>query len=193
MSCTTRSALSPLYAERAGSGPDDDALTALARDLASVLRARALRLVTAESCTGGWVAKVCTDLPGSSRWFEHGLVTYSNTAKTALLGVPNATLEAAGAVSGETAQAMARGAQGDVTERVAVAITGVAGPDGGTAAKPVGLVWFAWALPDGRVETQAEQFSGDRAAVRRQSVALALSGLTDRLTSSVRPGQSPPP
>jgi len=142
------------------------------------------RLVTAESCTGGWIAKVCTDQPGSSAWFEEGVVTYSNAAKQARLAVPADTLARHGAVSAATAEAMARGAQAGIGGRVAIATTGVAGPGGGSADKPVGLVWFAWALPAGQVVSESVRFEGDRDAIRRQSVAHALDGLLMRLSTA---------
>lgn len=156
---------------------DDEGLAVLARDAGQRLLMRGQRLIAAESCTGGWIAKVMTDVAGSSRWFEHGLVTYSNTAKTRLLGVDEALLERHGAVSEEVARAMARGAVAGTADRVAVAVTGVAGPDGGTPDKPVGLVWLAWADSAGRGASYRARFDGDRAAVRRQSVVAALQGL----------------
>ena len=155
----------------------DDRLEALVGQVADRLIEAGWRLATAESCTGGWIAKVCTDRAGSSRWFDEGVVTYSNAAKQARLGVPAATLEGFGAVSGETAAAMAAGARADDDRRVALATTGIAGPGGGSARKPVGLVWFAWAWPDGRVVTDSVVLSGDRDAVRRDSVAHALRGV----------------
>ena len=137
-------------------------------------------LVTAESCTGGWVAQVITSVPGSSQWFERGFVTYSNAAKEEMLGVERATLERHGAVSEETAREMALGALRHSPGTVAVAITGVAGPSGGTPAKPAGLVCFAWAT---RSETRIESrhFAGDRESVRRQSVVHALQGVLELL------------
>ncbi|PWG62431.1 CinA family protein [Spiribacter halobius] len=156
---------------------DDEGLVVLARDAGQRLRMAGLRLVTAESCTGGWIAKTVTDVPGSSRWFEHGLVTYSNEAKTRLLGVEPALLSEHGAVSDAVARAMARGAVAGAADTVAVAVTGVAGPEGGTPDKPVGLVWLAWADGAGRVASYCGRFEGDRMAVRRQSVVAALQGL----------------
>lgn len=161
---------------------DDAGLAELTGRLAAQLLRQGLRLVTAESCTGGWVAKLCTDQPGSSRWFDHGLVTYSNASKQHLVAVPADTLARFGAVSRETVRAMARGAQGRDPRFASLAISGVAGPDGGTDQKPVGLVWCGWALPDGSVDAACETFEGDRDAIRRQSVAMAMEGLCDRLS-----------
>ncbi|MEX0430653.1 CinA family protein [Spiribacter insolitus] len=168
-----------------GEDATDPALHQLASRVGEVLLARELLLVTAESCTGGWLAKTCTDLAGSSRWFDCGLVTYSNSAKQRLLGVPDQALATAGAVSQVTAEAMAEGARGGDGRRVSVAITGVAGPGGGSAEKPVGLVWFAWAAPGRAVAAESVVFAGDREAVRRQSVAFALGGLLRRLDVDV--------
>lgn len=138
------------------------------------------RLVTAESCTGGWIGKVITDIPGSSGWYLGGVVSYSNTLKQSLLGVPHATLSAAGAVSELTARQMAVGALETLGGDVAVAVTGIAGPEGGLPGKPVGTVWFGWAWrTDGEIHTRValETFAGDREAVRRQTVRRALSEL----------------
>ena len=138
-------------------------------------------LVTAESCTGGWVAEVVTSVSGSSAWFDRGFVTYSNDAKQEMLGVSKATLERHGAVSEETAREMATGALAKSRGTIAVAVTGIAGPTGGSDAKPVGMVCFAWATAKGaRAETR--QFRGDRESVRRQSVAHALEGVLQTLT-----------
>ena len=149
-------------------------------DLANNLGARLKRsnemLATAESCTGGWAAQVVTSVAGSSAWFERGFVTYSNAAKQELLGVRTETLRAHGAVSEETAREMARGALERSRATVAVSITGVAGPAGGTPEKPVGTVCFAWAR-GGAVRSETRQFGGDRESIRRQSVILALEGV----------------
>jgi nicotinamide-nucleotide amidase len=154
----------------------DQALDALALRLGRALRTRGWRIATAESCTGGWIAKVLTDIPGSSQWFESGVVTYSNAAKIAVLGVPSDVLAVHGAVSEAAARAMVEGALARLGAQAAVAVTGIAGPDGGTTDKPVGTVWFAWAGPNG---TRAERrnLRGEREAVRRQCVAYALDGL----------------
>ncbi len=133
-------------------------------------------LATAESCTGGWAAQVVTSVAGSSAWFERGFVTYSNEAKQELLGVRAETLRAYGAVSEETAREMARGALERSRGTIAVSITGVAGPSGGTAEKPVGTVCFAWAR-GGEVRSETRRFAGDRESIRRQSVILALEGV----------------
>lgn len=160
---------------------DDEALSMLAAALAAEMKNQGRRLVTAESCTGGWISKVCTDLPGSSEWFERGLVTYSNEAKRELLGVAAGDLHRFGAVSEEIAAAMARGAIENGHGDVSVSVTGIAGPDGGSPDKPVGTVCFGWALPDDVVETEVQRFVGERDAVRRASVARALEGLLERL------------
>lgn len=158
--------------------PQDNA--ALVEQLARLLLQRQWRLASAESCSGGLIAAACTDLSGSSNWFERGFVTYSNAAKSELLGVPPALIETHGAVSEEVARAMAEGAVRHSHAQVAVAVTGVAGPTGGTAEKPVGLVWFGFALP-GRVLTEQMHFAGDRAAVRAATVHHALSRLLELL------------
>jgi nicotinamide-nucleotide amidase len=137
-------------------------------------------LATAESCTGGLVAAACTGLPGSSLWFERGFVTYSNAAKTELLGVPAALIEKWGAVSQEVVLAMASGAIQHSRAQVAVAVTGVAGPGGGSTEKPVGTVWLAWQV-NGVAQAEYHRFAGDRAAVREASVQTALQGLYQRL------------
>ena len=137
-------------------------------------------MATAESCTGGMIAAACTDLAGSSDWFERGFVTYSNAAKIDLLGVPAALIEQHGAVSEQVARAMALGALERSPAQVSVAVTGVAGPAGGSAAKPVGTVWFGWCLK-GLASTEMIHFAGDRALVRSQSARHALAGLLARL------------
>jgi nicotinamide-nucleotide amidase len=139
-------------------------------------RLQGRRLALAESCTGGWIAKLLTDIPGSSRWFERGWVTYSNAAKEQDLGVPGALLAAHGAVSAEVARAMAEGARAGSGAGVALAVTGIAGPDGGTPGKPVGTVWFALATGQG-TQTRLLNAAGGRDAVRRSSVQLALQWL----------------
>ncbi len=153
----------------------------LVEQLANALTARGWTMATAESCTGGLIAGACTDRAGSSDWFERGFVTYSNAAKTDLLGVPADLIAAQGAVSEPVARAMAAGARAHAPVQVAVAVTGVAGPSGGSADKPVGTVWFGWATPQG-VFTERQRFDGDRAAVRRATVAHALAGLLQRLS-----------
>lgn len=165
----------------------DAATAARVRTLAAVLEARGWRLATAESCTGGLVAAACTAVAGSSAWFERGWVTYSNEAKVEQLGVSTATLAAHGAVSAETAREMAAGALRHARADVAVSVTGIAGPGGGSADKPVGTVWLAVAGPGGQPgEATLLQAQGDRAAVRAQSVAMALRLLLDRLDGDGR-------
>lgn len=148
----------------------------IVEQLAEALRTRGWRLATAESCTGGLIAAACTDLAGSSDWFERGFVSYSNAAKTELLGVPPALIAAHGAVSEAVVRAMAEGAVTHSRAEVSVAVTGVAGPSGGSADKPVGTVWFGWCV-GGQIHAERLLFAGDRAAVRAQTVAHALGRL----------------
>lgn len=150
------------------------------QQLAGLLLQRGLRLATAESCTGGLIAATCTDLAGSSEWFERGLVTYSNEAKTEMLGVDPALIATHGAVSEPVARAMAAGALVHSRAQVSVAVTGIAGPGGGSDTKPVGTVWFAWGLPGG-VRSEVQRFDGDRAAVRQATVRHALARLNQLL------------
>jgi len=152
----------------------------IARKLGAALKAKGLKLVTAESCTGGWVATALTAIPGSSDWFERGYVTYSNEAKREDLGVAEETLRRHGAVSEQVAREMAAGALERARAQVALAITGVAGPTGGTADKPVGLVCFAWAHGS-KITSETRRFDGDRESVRRQSVLHALERATELL------------
>lgn len=159
------------------SAPDDAALHARAERLGERLRAARLMLVTAESCTGGWIAKTATEVAGSSDWFDCGLVAYSYEAKQGLLGVRPETLEQFGAVSRETVVEMVSGALVHSGASVAVAVTGIAGPGGGTPEKPVGTVWVAWKRRGGYPTAELFHFAGDREAVRRQTVAAALEGL----------------
>jgi nicotinamide-nucleotide amidase len=153
---------------------NDARLLELVNEVARRALAAKRHVVTAESCTGGWVAKVMTDLAGSSRWFERGYVTYSNEAKMQDLGVSKETLATHGAVSEATAREMALGALRATGADIAVAVSGIAGPDGGTPDKPVGTVWFAVASTAPGVESRRQLFPGDREAVRRSSVAYAL-------------------
>lgn len=162
--------------------PDDAALYALGTQVAGLLIQRGIMLATAESCTGGWIAKTLTDIPGSSAWFDCGVAAYSYEAKQALLGVRPQTLEHAGAVSEETAIEMVSGALARFGAGIAVAVTGIAGPDGGTPEKPVGTVWCAWKRRGGYAEAELFHFGGDREAVRRQTVAAALRGIGRILT-----------
>ena len=151
----------------------------LSRQLGDACLAAKVTLATAESCTGGGVGEAITRTAGASAWFDRGFVTYSNDAKVDLLGVRQETLGSHGAVSEAVAREMAVGALHQSSAGFAVAVTGVAGPGGGTAAKPVGLVWFAWATLDGDVRTKFEVFGGDRAAIRQQAVREALKGLVE--------------
>jgi len=152
----------------------------LAQRVGTALKARGLKLVTAESCTGGWVSMALTAVAGSSDWFERGYVTYSNAAKRDDLGVPEETLRRHGAVSEETAREMAAGALKRSGAQLALAITGVAGPTGGSPAKPVGTVCFAWAHGS-KISSETRRFDGDRESVRRQSVLHSLQGLLQLL------------
>lgn len=156
-------------------------LETLARQLGNLLLDRGEWLTAAESCTGGWLAQSVTAIAGSSGWFDRGFVTYSNAAKVDMLGVPETTLERHGAVSEATARAMAQGALAHSRADWAVAITGIAGPSGGSVEKPVGTVCFAWAGRELGCEAQTCRFDGDRAAVREQSVRHALNGLLARV------------
>ncbi len=158
-------------------------LQQLVEQLASTLLARGERLATAESCTGGLIAGCCTDLAGSSNWFERGFVTYSNEAKTELLGVRAIVIEVHGAVSEPVANAMASGALQHSYADWSVAVTGIAGPGGGSADKPVGTVWIAWCNANGAAQAERFLFAGDRAAVRAQTVARALEGLIQRINA----------
>ncbi|MEJ2317039.1 MAG: nicotinamide-nucleotide amidohydrolase family protein [Gammaproteobacteria bacterium] len=158
---------------------DEERLRQLADRLSEYCIAQHHMLMTAESCTGGWVAKVCTDLPGSSRWFEQGFVTYSNKAKQSMLGVSAQTLSQHGAVSGAVVREMVAGALEHGNGDLAVAISGIAGPGGGTHFKPRGTVWIAWQQEDGEATAQRFHFEGDRTAVRFQAVEAALKGLIE--------------
>lgn len=161
---------------------DDAALHRLALTAGALLGERREVLATAESCTGGWIAKLMTDIAGSSAWFQGGAVTYSNDLKQALLGVTAATLERHGAVSRECALEMVAGALARLDASVAVAVTGIAGPSGGMPGKPVGTVWVAWQRRGGSACVEVFHFDGDRDAVRRQTVARALEGIRKILT-----------
>ena len=155
---------------------EEKALQADLAHISSRLLARGWMLATAESCTGGMIAAACTDLAGSSQWFERGFVTYSNAAKVQCLGVPAELIETHGAVSEPVARAMAQGAVAHSAAQVAVAVTGVAGPTGGSPGKPVGTVWFGWQL-DGATHSELRHFAGDRAAVRAATLRHALARL----------------
>ena len=156
-------------------------LEKLAERLGHLLLERGEWLAAAESCTGGWLAQSVTAIAGSSAWFDRGFVTYSNAAKMDMLGVPESTLDRHGAVSEAVARAMAQGALAHSRADWTVAITGIAGPGGGSPEKPIGTVCFAWASKNGGCEATLSLFSGDRATIREQAVRFALNGLIDRL------------
>jgi nicotinamide-nucleotide amidase len=158
---------------------ENDLMTSC-HSLAALLLANNVKLATAESCTGGLIAAACTDLPGSSDWFECGFVTYSNQAKTEMLGVDARLIATRGAVDELVARAMAQGVLQHSDARVALAVTGVAGPGGGSANKPVGTVWFAWATPS-NILSEVQHFEGDRAAIRAATVSHALNRLLTML------------
>ncbi len=165
---------------------DHESIRKLAEALVNELSAAGKAVATAESCTGGWVAKAITDIPGSSVVYGYGVVSYSNGAKESILGVRNKTLEDHGSVSAEVVEEMAKGSLRLSGADLAVAVSGVAGPAGGTKEKPVGTVWFAWAVRDGTkalVDTRCEHFTGDRELVREASVAYALQGVRERIES----------
>lgn len=162
----------------------DTELYGLAESVGEALRARGLMLATAESCTGGWVSTAVTAVAGSSAWFERGFVTYSNAAKQEMLGVDPGTLSAHGAVSEAVVREMAEGAVTRSHADAAVAVSGVAGPGGGSAAKPVGLVCLAWALEGAETRSLSLHCEGTRAQVRREAVKRALEGLLERLSAA---------
>ena len=178
----------PLPLARSVTMPDfnethsDAHLNELATEVSELLVARRGSVVCAESCTGGWIAKTLTDIPGSSGWFECGVVAYSYQAKEALLGVQASTLEVHGAVSQETCLEMVSGALARYGAGIAVAVTGIAGPGGATDGKPVGTVWIGWKRRGGYANAKLFHFEGDREAVRRQTVAAALVGMREILT-----------
>jgi nicotinamide-nucleotide amidase len=159
----------------------EDRITEIARELGRVARRRGVDIVAAESCTGGGVAAAITRISGSAKWFERGFVTYCNEAKREMLGVRQRTLRDHGAVSEEVVREMAAGALARSHGDVSVAVTGIAGPTGGSRKKPVGLVWFGWGVRRGTVQARVFRFKGNRVAIRRQSVAVALQGLIDLL------------
>jgi nicotinamide-nucleotide amidase len=161
----------------------DEELTALSQRVGAALQKSGVTLATAESCTGGWIAEVVTQTAGSSNWFDCGFVTYSNQAKVQLLGVSPKTLVKHGAVSEETAAAMALGALAHCGAGIVLSVTGIAGPGGGSDDKPVGSVCFGWASRDQLAQTDTRFFTGDRASVRRQSVVFALEGLLKQLAA----------
>ena len=158
---------------------ESEALYVLAREVGAALQQAGLVLATAESCTGGWVAECVTDVPGSSGWFDRGFVTYSNEAKRELLEVSPEILAAHGAASEATVRAMTAGVLSHSRAQVAVAVSGVAGPSGGSPEKPVGTVWFAWQREGRECQTRLECFAGDRREIRHQAVVVALQGILD--------------
>ncbi len=166
----------------------DTELVTLADHLGHDLKQAGRSVATAESCTGGWLGAVLTSIPGSSLWYERGFVSYSNMAKREMLGVKTETLTRHGAVSEPTARAMAEGALAHSHADLTVAITGIAGPAGGTPEKPVGTVCFAWAARKQPTQTRTQRFAGDREAVRRQAIKVALEGLSTLLSSLPQKG-----
>ncbi len=157
----------------------DQEIQRLSKQVGHALKSAGLKLVTAESCTGGWVGEAITAIAGCSDWFDRGFITYSNAAKREVLGVAATTIQLHGAVSEETAREMALGALKHSRAQISVAVTGVAGPGGGTDDKPVGTVCFAWAKGDSALRSEQQLLKGDRTAVRQHSVAIALRGLID--------------
>lgn len=157
----------------------DNELIQLSTRIGRLLLARGASVTTAESCTGGWIAKALTDVAGSSSWFQRGFVTYSNDAKQQMVGVTQQSLAQFGAVSGQVVSEMARGALREAGGQYAISVSGIAGPDGGSVEKPVGTVWFGFASTSGEVLTLVRCFSGDREAVRRQATGWALQALHD--------------
>lgn len=165
---------------------DHESIRKLAEALVTELTESGKAVATAESCTGGWVAKAITDIPGSSMVFGYGVVSYANGAKESIIGVKNKTLEDHGSVSAEVVEEMAEGTLRLSGADIAVAVSGVAGPAGGTKEKPVGMVWFGWAVRDGTkvlLDSTREQFTGDRDLIREASVAYALQGVRERIKS----------
>lgn len=158
----------------------------LSTRVGEALKAQGLMLATAESCTGGWIAQAVTAVPGSSNWFERGFVTYTYISKREMLGVSHQTLGEHGAVSEETVREMVVGALANSHAQVAVAVSGTAGPAGGTPQKPVGTVCFAWAVKNGEPKSVTRRFSGDREAVRRAAVEVALEGILGLLPATIQ-------
>ncbi len=160
-------------------------MTKKVQKVSKFLQKNNLKVVTAESCTGGWVAKILTDLPGSSAYFERGFVTYSNQAKQDMLGVSKETLDKYGAVSEPVVAEMTSGALKNSISDVAIAISGIAGPGGGTKEKPVGTVCFSWQLKNHKAETQTMLFKGDRDSIREQSVEFIINGIIDKMGAAI--------
>lgn len=163
------------------SSTSEQELKDLAEELGVCMKDKGIKLASAESCTGGWIAKIITDMPGSSEWFTGSVVCYSNESKVSLLGVRENTLTEFGAVSGDTVMEMLDGLFANTDADVAVGVSGIAGPDGGTEDKPVGLVWLSWGKRDKSVYAKPYNFDGDREDVRKQSIAQALNNLLDLL------------
>jgi nicotinamide-nucleotide amidase len=182
-SCLFNMTMESEYMDQTVDFPGDESLRTQAGGVAEELLRQKLMLVTAESCTGGWIAKVLTDVAGSSAWFECGVAAYSYEAKEAMLGVHPGTLEQHGAVSEEVVREMVAGALARMGGDVAVAVTGIAGPGGGTEDKPVGTVWIGWKRRGGYAQARLFHFDGDREAVRRHTVAAALDGVRQILTA----------
>lgn len=167
-----------------GEPSDDTALNAAAAAVGAALKRRGLMLTTAESCTGGWVAQVITGVAGSSEWFDRGFVTYTNTAKQEMLGVAQTSLERFGAVSEEVVREMAGGALKHSHAEVSLAVSGIAGPGGGTPLKPVGTVCLAWAAKGAPARSRVKHFSGNREEIRRKAVHVGLQGMLDFIVSA---------
>jgi len=163
------------------SAPTEQELKDLAEELGACMKDKGIKLATAESCTGGWIAKIITDIPGSSEWFTGSVVCYSNESKVSLLGVQKSTLTDLGAVSGDTVTEMVDGLFDHTNADVAVGVSGIAGPDGGTDDKPVGLVWLSWGRRGKPVYAKPFNFEGDREEVRKKSIAQSLNNLLDLL------------
>ena len=155
----------------------DNELFELAQQLGLLLKLKEKIIATAESCTGGWIAQIITEVSGSSAWFDRGFVTYSNAAKMQMLGIKSETLDKFGAVSAQTATEMAKGALEHSEADCAIAVTGIAGPDGGTAEKPIGTVFIAWAYKNQEVKVLRKKLTGNRHEIRRQTVKIALEGV----------------
>ena len=160
---------------------DDQKLEKLAKELGEILIQRGLMLVSAESCTGGWVGQTVTSIPGSSKWYERGFITYSNNSKSEMLGVSHRSLEKFGAVSEQIAAEMAAGAISSSCAQVSLAVTGIAGPGGSTEGKPVGMICHSWAIKNGLARTAVCFLEGDRESIRKQAVVIALQGMIDLL------------
>lgn len=160
---------------------DDQKLEELAEELGKILIQRGLMLVSAESCTGGWIGRTVTSIPGSSKWYERGFITYSNNSKSEMLGVNHRSLEKFGAVSEQIATEMAAGAISNSCAQVSIAVTGIAGPGGATEGKPVGMICHSWAIKDGLARTAVCFLEGERESIRKQAVAIALQGTINLL------------